>query len=262
MADPIEDTAELLAAELRGARRVAFLTGAGLSAESGLPTYRGVGGLYNGMTRDEGRPIEDLLSGETFAREPALTWKYLLEIERACRGAAPNLAHRLIASLEALCDVHVITQNVDGLHQAAGSSQVIELHGRLRELFCSGCRWRLAAETFEGLTLPPRCRECGAVLRPNVVLFGEMLPLQSVARYERELAKGFDLIFAVGTTAGFPYIHDPVVEATRRGVITVEINPDRTPLSGRVAHRLGCGAVRAMQAIGARLGLAPRNSAI
>ena len=259
MADPLEDTAELLAATLRGAGRVAFLTGAGLSAESGLPTYRGMGGLYNGMTRDEGRPIEDILSGATFAQSPALTWKYLREIERACRGAAPNAAHRLIAALEALCEVRVITQNVDGLHQAAGSSQIIELHGRLRELHCTRCRWRESAENFDGFTLPPRCGECGGVMRPNVVLFGEMLPLASVARYERELAKGFDMIFTVGTTAGFPYIHDPVVEATRRGIITVEINPDHTPLSGRVAHRMACGAVRALQAIGARLGLAPAN---
>ena len=256
MSLPIDDIAEVLAAELRGARRVAFLTGAGLSAESGLPTYRGVGGLYNGMTHEEGRPIEEILSGEVFANEPALTWKYLLAIERACRGAEPNLAHRLIAALEAQCEVWVITQNVDGLHQEAGSRHVIELHGRLRELVCTGCPQRPTAASFDELSLPPRCAACGAVLRPAVVLFGEMLPAAGVARYERELARGFDLMFAVGTTAGFPYIHDPVVDAGRRGTTTVEINPDQTPLSPRVRHRMACGAVPALRAIGARLGLA------
>lgn len=255
MSAPIDDIAEELAAELRGARRVAFLTGAGLSAESGLPTYRGVGGLYNGMTREEGRPIEEILSGDVFAREPALTWKYLLEIERACRGAEPNLAHQLIAALDAQCEVWVITQNVDGLHQRAGSQRVIELHGRLRELVCTGCTQDPEVSSFDELCLPPRCAACGAVLRPMVVLFGEMLPAADLARYERELAKGFDVMFAVGTTAGFPYIYDPVVAAGRRGTTTVEINPDETSLSQRVQHRMACGAVPALRAIAARLGL-------
>ena len=260
MSSRIDDTAEALGAELRGARRVAFLTGAGLSAESGLPTYRGVGGLYNGMTREEGLPIEEILSGEMFARKPALTWKYLLEIERACRGAEPNLAHRLIAAMQAQCEVWVITQNVDGLHQRAGSRHVIELHGRLRELVCTGCAQRPDVSSFDELSLPPRCVSCGGVLRPAVVLFGEMLPVAGVARYERELALGFDLMFAVGTTAGFPYIHDPVVEAGRRGTTTIEINPDQTPLSPHVRHRMACGAVPALQSIGARLGLTPAFS--
>ncbi len=231
------------------ARRVLFITGAGISAESGLPTYRGVGGLYNEMTIDEGLPIEEILSGDTFARDPALTWKYLLEIERACRGARPNTAHALIAGLEAHCEVCVITQNVDGFHVLAGSSDVIEIHGRLSELLCTRCGQRRSAVDFDTLALPPRCADCGGIIRPDVVLFGEMLPPRALARYEKALLRGFDMVFAVGTTAGFPYIHEPVVASARARLPTIEINPGRTPLSSLVSHRLECGAVAALQAI-------------
>lgn len=234
---------------LRGARRVAFITGAGISAESGLPTYRGVGGLYNEMTIDEGLPIEEILSGETFTKDPALSWKYLFEIERACRGAQPNDAHSTIAALERTHEVCVITQNVDGFHVAAGSHDVIEIHGRLRELRCTGCGVVSTQRDFDALTLPPHCAQCRGVLRPDVVLFGEMLPLRAVARYEAALRRGFDLVFAIGTTAGFPYIYEPVATSARAGIPTIEINPDRTPLSALVSHRFACGAVAALRAI-------------
>jgi len=234
---------------LRGTRRVAFITGAGISAESGLPTYRGVGGLYNEMTIDEGLPIEEILSGETFARDPALSWKYLFEIERACRGAQPNEAHLIIAGLERSHEICVITQNVDGFHVAAGSHDVIEIHGRLSELRCTACAVVSTQRDFDALALPPRCGRCGGILRPDVVLFGEMLPLRAVARYEAALRRGFDLVFAIGTTAGFPYIYEPVATSARAGIPTIEINPDRTPLSSLVSHRFACGAVAALRAI-------------
>lgn len=248
-----EHAARGIAAALKGARRIAFITGAGISAESGLPTYRGVGGLYNDMTIDEGLPIEEILSGDTFARDPALTWKYIFEIERACRGAAPNEAHRLIARLEHRCEVWVVTQNVDGFHREAGSSNVIELHGNLSELFCLSCGARVHSRSFEALALPPRCADCGGLLRPDVVLFGEMLPERAVRRYETEMSRGFDVLFSVGTTAAFPYIYGPVMEASGSGVVTVEINPDRTLLSDVVTYRMALGALAALRAIVAEL---------
>lgn len=241
--------ARAVASLLARAGRIAIITGAGISAESGLPTYRGVGGLYNEMTIDEGLPIEEILSGEMFTRAPALTWKYLLEIERACRGAVPNAAHAMIAALERHCEVCVITQNVDGFHVQAGSTDVIEIHGRLRELLCTRCAARYEQTSFDGLDLPPRCPACGGVLRPDVVLFGEMLPLPAVARYERALSNGFDLVFAIGTTAAFPYIYEPVAASARRGIPTVEINPDKTVLSDLVAYRFASGAVAALAEI-------------
>lgn len=249
-ADPVDPAlAREVAALLRSASRIGFFTGAGISAESGLPTYRGVGGLYNEMTIDEGLPIEDILSGDMFVRDPALTWKYLFEIELACRGARPNAAHALIASLERTHEVCVITQNVDGFHVEAGSTDVIEIHGRLRELRCTQCGAISTRRDFDGLALPPRCAACGGILRPEVVLFGEMLPLRAVARYEAALLRGFDVIFAIGTTAGFPYIYEPVASSARRHVPTIEINPDLTPLSALVSHRFGCGAAAALRAI-------------
>jgi len=153
---------------LRRARSVLFVTGAGISADSGLPTYRGVGGLYESDATEEGLPIEVLLSGETFRRRPATTWKYLGAIERACRGARPNRAHEAIAALEgALPRVVVLTQNIDGLHRAAGSRDVIEIHGDVHRLACTRCAFRARVPDYEGFEMPPRCPECAALVRPE-----------------------------------------------------------------------------------------------
>ncbi len=247
--EPDEVEITRVAAALGSARRVVFFTGAGISAESGLPTYRGIGGLYNDITVDEGLPIEDVLSGAMFARSPEITWKYIAEIERACRGAGANDAHRAIAALEAVAEITIITQNVDGFHTDAGSSNVIELHGNLGKLVCTECGDRMQVEDYSGLEIPPRCSSCGGVLRPMVVLFGEMLPEAAMQRYDDELARGFDVFFSVGTTAGFPYIFEPVVDASRRGITTVEINPDMTPLSRFVSHRFDSGARVTLEAI-------------
>ena len=130
-----EDTIERIAQLLAQSRRVLFVTGAGISADSGLPTYRGVAGLYEDKETEDGFPIEVALSGDVFALRPDITWKYLAQIERNCRGAKPNAAHRAIAELEKrLPFVQVFTQNVDGLHRTAGSRNLIEVHGNLAEL--------------------------------------------------------------------------------------------------------------------------------
>lgn len=235
---------------LRRARSVLFVTGAGISADSGLPTYRGVGGLYESDATEEGLPIEVLLSGDTFRRRPATTWKYLGAIERACRGARPNRAHEAIAALEAaLPRVVVLTQNIDGLHRAAGSRDVIEIHGDVHRLACTRCGWRAHVPDYAGLDLPPRCPECAALVRPEVVLFGEMLPTEAITRLEEELRRGFDAVFSIGTTSVFPYIAAPVRMARAWGAGTVEVNPGETEVSGVVDVRLRCGAAAAMDAL-------------
>lgn len=244
-----EEQIDEIARVLKTARRALFLTGAGISAESGLPTYRGIGGLYNEMTVDEGLPIEEVLSGSMFARSPEITWKYIAEIESACRGAGANDAHRAIAALESVLEVCVITQNVDGFHKAAGSSNVIELHGNLGDLCCTKCGSTRHVENYADLSIPPVCGNCAGLVRPSVVLFGEMLPSDATRHYEIELTKGFDVYFAVGTTAGFPYIYEPVAQASRAGMTTVEINPDKTPLSEVVSYRLNHGARVSLEAI-------------
>ena len=237
------------AAAVRTARRVGVLTGAGMSVASGLPTYRGIGGLYNDMSIEEGMPIEDILHAYTLARNPALTWKYIAQIEKACRGAEPNTGHYLLSRWGEERDVHVITQNVDGFHRRAGSRNVIELHGNLARLYCIDCGAEFTIDALDTARLPPRCTACDGLVRPDVVLFGEMLPDAALRAYHREIGTGFDVMLCIGTSAAFPYIHEPVVNATRAGTTTIEINPDATELSASVTIHLRAGAVEALEAI-------------
>ena len=235
-----------VAEAMRAAKRLLFITGAGISADSGLPTYRGVGGLYNGEATEDGVEIEELLSGPYFAAHPEITWKYLLQIQQNCRNVRPNAAHRAIAALEARHEVVVLTQNIDGLHGAAGSSHVIEIHGSLARRYCTRCHWPAAADDP---ALPPHCARCGGVVRPDVVLFGEALPEAALQALDDEQEKGFDMVFIIGTTAVFPYISWPVLHAIRQGVPTVEINPAPTRLSSQVRYHLPLGAVEAFAAL-------------
>lgn len=238
-----------IAPRLSGRKRLLFITGAGLSAESGLPTYRGVGGLYVDADTEHGMPIEQALSGPVFRRRPEVTWQHIAQIERSVRGATPSAAHVLIAALEREHDVVVLTQNVDGLHRRAGSSHIIDIHGDCRELLCTRCAYRETRDSYEGLELPPTCPKCSAVVRPDIVLFEEMLPSDKLSQLRSELLRGFDVYFSIGTSSLFPYISQPIVDGARRGRTTIEINPEETPLSNLVEFRFACGAGRALSAI-------------
>ncbi|MBD9481887.1 NAD-dependent deacylase [Pseudomonas sp. PDM14] len=243
-----------VAQAIERAERILIITGAGLSADSGLPTYRGLGGLYNGLTA-EGLPIERALSGPMLQRDPALCWKYLAELGRACLGARPNGGHVAIAELQRRKpQCWVLTQNIDGYHLAAGSppQRLIEIHGQLAPLFCQSCGQGSCdmASHLAG-SLPPTCAQCGGVLRPPVVLFEEMLPEQALEQLYDELHRGFDVVLAVGTTASFPYIVEPLLQARRSGGFTVEVNPALTDLSTVVDVRL---AGRALDVLPALLG--------
>jgi len=236
------------------AGRILFITGAGISADSGLPTYRGIGGLYHERLTDHGLTIEEALSGQMMTTHPEVTWKYLAEIEANCRGAEPNVAHRLIAALEReRPGVWVLTQNVDGLHRAAGSTRLIEIHGTVHHLRCTECHHSRNVPDFAGLRIPPDCPLCGGLLRPDVVLFGEMLPERELARLEAVLAEGVDLVVSIGTTSAFPYIAGPVWWAQQMAVPTVEINPGETEVSRLVDHRLRHRAAEALPEIWRRL---------
>src|SRR3954447_26569514 len=181
---------------LRPDRRLLFITGAGLSADSGLPTYRGVGGLYGDRSPTRhGYATEEVLSGSMMRRRPEVTWEYLIELERACRGATPNRAHQVIGAMEGhYAAVWTLTQNVDGLHRRAGSRQVIDIHGDLHVLACTRCDYRDEVEDFAHREVPPRCPGCKAVVRPDVVLFGEELPTEKLAILRREMGRGFDVV--------------------------------------------------------------------
>lgn len=242
-----------IATLLRDAQSILAITGAGISADSGLPTYRGVGGLYEGQETEDGVPIEQALSGFMFASRPELTWKYMWQIGKACHGAEPNRAHVILAELEKKKPhVRVLTQNVDGLHRQAGSTNLVEVHGNIYDLFCTECErpYRagdLLAHYATAPQLPPRCTECQGILRPNVVLFGEFLSPAVMEALSELSRQSHDLIFAIGTTAVFPYIREPIFRAQAADIPTVEINPTATSLSDCFRYCLRTGAAEAME---------------
>jgi NAD-dependent deacetylase len=243
---PIAQVVDLL----RGSRSILFITGAGLSADSGLPTYRGIGGLYENRAPEENIPIEFLLSRQALESHPDLTWKYLLQIEQSCRGAKPNRGHEVIAAIESRFDrVWVLTQNVDGFHRQAGSRNVIDIHGDLRHIRCMRCRYKQAVVDYSGFSIPPRCPDCRGVLRPDVVLFGEELPARELAVCEAETRRGFDLVISVGTTSVFPYISAPVLTAHQLRKPSVEINPGETEVTDFVTVKVSHRAAPALDAI-------------
>jgi NAD-dependent deacetylase len=217
---------------LRAARRIGVLTGAGISAESGIPTFRDAQtGLWARF-----RP-EELATAEAFRRDPQLVWDWYAWRRGLVSGAAPNAGHLALARMQALVpEFTLITQNVDGLHQRAGSTDVVELHGNI---YRSKCFVEdTVVETWpETDVRPPRCPRCGAHLRPDVVWFGEALPPQALARAER-VARECDVFFSIGTSAAvYPAAQLPVT-ALQAGATVVEVNKDPTPLSGAATFSL------------------------
>ena len=231
---------------LERAERVLFITGAGLSADSGLPTYRGLGGLYNGLT-EEGVPIEAALSGSMLRQRPDVCWRYLAQLGKACAAAVPNAAHQAIADFGIRRPGSwVLTQNIDGFHRQSGYplERLIEIHGQLEPLACMSCAQAVEeAQDYLAGSLPPRCHSCGGILRPSVVLFEEALPITELQRLQDAAEEGFDLVIAVGTTAAFGYIQAPIGQTLAQGGDLIEINPDRSSLSGLATVQLKKRAV-------------------
>ncbi|HET8708586.1 MAG TPA: NAD-dependent protein deacylase [Pseudomonadales bacterium] len=241
---------QTIAERILASERILFITGAGISADSGLPTYRGIGGLYNGNATEDNLPIEEALSGQVMRTRPHVTWKYLLQIEQACRGKRFNPAHKIIADIEKLKpDTWVLTQNIDEFHRHAGSKNLIEIHGRVGELFCPSCDFERQVENYDGLTIPPHCPHCGGVIRPRVVLFGEMLPEKEVSLLYEQLQRGFEMVFSIGTTSVFPYIAEPIYRAKHWRALSIEINPGETDVSHFVDVKIPASAKSAMELI-------------
>jgi NAD-dependent deacetylase len=216
---------------LTQARSALFITGPALSAESGLPHYRGLPGLQR-KAQGDGKLIEAALSVETLLRKPKLTWRYLLEMDRQVGAAVPNRGHEVLVALErALERSTIMTINVDRLHQRAGSRNVIEMHGALHDLLCPRCELSTRHDGYSQLPMPPLCAVCGQVLRPDMPLFGESLPADPFTRLQAELDIGFDLVFAIGVNAMFPYLARPLLVAKQEGIPTVEISQTRTDVT-------------------------------
>jgi NAD-dependent deacetylase len=210
---------------LRAARAVFVLTGSGISAESGLPTFRGVNGLWRTLR------VEELASPEGFARDPELVWTWYNERRAAHARAEPNAGHRALAALEAgTADFTLATQNVDSLHLRAGSRNLLELHGNLREARCDRCGARrpLAGD----FPLEAIAHTCGGRFRPDIVWFGESLP---PATWERAAAAASraDVVLVVGTSG---LVNPAASLATRYPAATafvIEVNPEATPITSR-----------------------------
>lgn len=221
MPGPSDRLRELVA---RG-RGVVVLTGAGMSAESGVPTFRGKDGFW------ENESLEELATPQGFSRDPARTWRWYDARRCQIAACAPNAAHRALAAFEARHPgTVVITQNIDGLHQAAGSRQVIELHGGIFRVRCVRHRTVLEDRRVPLPEIPPCC-ECGALLRPDVVWFGEMLPEEAISGAQ-DAARAASLFLVIGTSAVvYPAAALPALAADS-GAMVVEINPEATPISG------------------------------
>jgi NAD-dependent deacetylase len=207
-------------------RSVAVLTGAGISAESGVPTFRGPGGLWRNY-----HP-EDLATPHAFHRDPRLVWEWY-DWRRGLIGACqPNAAHHTLAEMESHWDDFVlVTQNVDGLHRLAGSRTVVELHGNLWRMRCTrGCHRTWEDRSVPLAEIPPRCPECGGLARPDVVWFGESLPEEALMA-ALTAARRCQLMLVVGTSALVQPAASLPLAALRSGAYVVEINPQPTPLS-------------------------------
>ena len=216
---------------LRQARAVMIFTGAGVSAESGLPTFRdpqqGLWAKY--------RP-QDLATPEAFARDPETVWRWYQWRRRVHADVAPNAAHRAIAAMQARNpQAMLVTQNVDRLHELAGSEGVIHLHGSVFRNKCAACGVEMP-DVPHDLDAPPRCASCGGLCRPDVVWFGEGLP-QHEWRRAAEIAQAAEVVLSIGTSATvYPAAELPLL-AKRAGALVIQINPEPAPLD-RIAHNL------------------------
>ena len=211
---------------LAEAERVVVLTGAGISAESGVPTFRGAGGLWR-----QHRP-EDLATPEAFARGPRLVWEWYDWRRARVAKAEPNPGHLALAQLERrVPDFTLITQNVDGLHQRAGSRRVLKLHGDIWTLHCLGCGLEETNHDVPLREIPPRCT-CGGLFRPGVVWFGEALPAD-VLRHAMEAAAHAQVFLVVGTSAVVQPAASLPLLAQQNGAKLVEVNLEETPLSAQ-----------------------------
>jgi NAD-dependent deacetylase len=244
--DPNEHVLKALGDRVRDARRVTILTGAGISAASGVPTFRGTGGLWRSFR------AEDLATPEAFHTDPQLVWEWYDWRRSLLAGCRPNPAHEVLASWSQREGTTLITQNVDGLLELAGSRAVVRFHGSIWRLRCLlGCG--LAPDTWEDRRvplpeLPPQCPGCGGYARPAVVWFGEAIDTNVLN--ECVAATDCDVYLSIGTSSVVHPAAGLIARAKSRGAYTVEINPDPTPAASYVDLSLAMRAEAALPALG------------
>ncbi len=239
---PMDQALKTARDALAEAGSIAVLTGAGVSADSGVPTFRGPGGLW-----ENHRP-EELATPQAFAADPELVWRWYAWRRSLIADCRPNAAHLALAQLEAgIPEYTLITQNVDGLHHLAGSRNVLELHGSIWRLRCLACG---AEETNRTLNLPPlpKCGQCGGLLRPGVVWFGENLD-QAVLQKAWRAVQDCRVMLVIGTSAVVQPAASLSTVAKRAGAFVIEVNLDPTPNSGLVDISLMGKAAEIMSAL-------------
>ena len=213
---------EKLAEKIKKARKIVFVTGAGISQESGIPTFRGKDGLWKKYD-----PMK-LATIDAFYDDPKLVWEWYEDRRKNILAAKPNAGHDAIAKLEDFSKVVVLTQNIDGLHQRAGSTNVLELHGSIIRIKCTVCNYKDEITTkFD--VLPPTCK-CGNILRPDVVWFGEPLP-QKVWQEAVVQANSCDVMIISGTSLLVSPANSLPIYAKQNNAILIEVNPEQTMMS-------------------------------
>ncbi|MFB5631431.1 MAG: NAD-dependent deacetylase [Nitrosopumilaceae archaeon] len=216
--------------KLKDAEKIIFVTGAGISQESGIPTFRGTNGLWKKYD-----PMK-LATIDAFYDNPKLVWEWYEERRRNILRAKPNPGHFAIANLEKNKKVIVLTQNIDGLHQKAGSTNVLELHGSIIRIKCTKCRFKEEI-TYNFETFPPNCHNCGNILRPDVVWFGEPLP-QVVWQKAIIHASSCDVMIITGTSLVVSPANTLPLYAKQNGAMLIEVNPDKTIMSNDMDYSL------------------------
>ena len=249
---------ERLAELLRERQPCVVLTGAGISTESGIPDFRSAEGIW---TRYDPAEVAHI---DAFRRDPARVWEFYGLRLAAVGQAEPNAGHRALARLEEQGWIRaVITQNVDGLHRRAGSRVVVEVHGSLREAECVQCRVRVPMSDAVASLPLPRCPECGEILKPGVVMFGELLPAPAIERAQ-ELAAEAGLLLVVGSSLEVHPVANLPEETLAAGGALAIVNRGGTPWDSRAEVVLHGGAGRTLSALAAALGIVeadrPRRS--
>ena len=213
---------DTVAQKLKDSRKIVFVTGAGISQESGIPTFRGKDGYWRKYD-----PMK-LASIDAFYDDPKLVWEWYEDRRKNILDVKPNEGHFAISQMEEFKDVVILTQNIDGLHQRSGSTNVLELHGSIIRIKCTVCDFTdNITENFE--SLPPKCK-CGSMLRPDVVWFGEPLP-QNIWQSAIKEASVCDVMVIVGTSLVVSPANTLPVYAKQNGAILIEVNPEKTVMS-------------------------------
>lgn len=211
--------------QIKDAKKIVFVTGAGISQESGIPTFRGKGGLWKNYDAMK------LATIDAFYENPKLVWEWYNERRENIFSVSPNQGHKAIADLEKYVKVIILTQNIDGLHQKAGSSEVLELHGSIVKIKCTVCDFKDEIMT-KFSEIPPLCK-CGNILRPDVVWFGESLP-EDIWKHAIVQASQCDMMIIAGTSLVVSPANTLPIYAKQNNAYLIEVNPEKTEMSSEM----------------------------